>query len=274
MKLFHIRRIRFYLLWTVIVQIVLCGSEVYAADSTNRCDFPESEKNIFNRIEPLTNKNFSVKDTTSQEDYTYELQLCGDAGGHKGAGVVQVDKKNSKITVIGMRTAMQAIEGSDWVMLIYSNGEAYDTHCNQEKRRAIVMISCNRKIDVGNLELAGEQRNKTKNCFYLFELDSSAVCPAIDSRLSTGSILLIIFVSLLAVYLIGGFIYQRLVVGAKGKEQIANYGFWVEVGNLAADGCDFVCRSRNQEESPAYREVTAETLEEEPEDRDDHLLPM
>lgn len=125
---------------------------------------------------------------------------------------------------------------------------------------------------------------------------------------------------LVAVYLIGGFLYQRLIVGAKGMEQFPNYTFWVEFGNLTAvsaaisfgvwhqemhhptwvnkagvkmplkmwlhinsqhifpppsqDGCDFVCRSRNREEPPAYRGVATEPLEEEPEERDDHLLPM
>lgn len=38
----------------------------------------------------------------------------------------------------------------------------------------------------------------------------------------------------LAVYLIGGFLYQRLVVGAKGVEQFPNYAFWSEIGNLSA----------------------------------------
>lgn len=33
-------------------------------------------------------------------------------------------------------------------MLIYGNGDAYNEHCNKEKRRAIVMISCDRKTDV------------------------------------------------------------------------------------------------------------------------------
>lgn len=43
---------------------------------------------------------------------------------------------------------------------------------------------------------------------------------------------------------------------------------------LLQDGCDFVCRSRNRDEYRATRGVVAETLEEEPEERDDHLLPM
>uniref|UniRef100_A0A3B4A810 MRH domain-containing protein n=1 Tax=Periophthalmus magnuspinnatus TaxID=409849 RepID=A0A3B4A810_9GOBI len=40
------------------------------------------------------------------------------------------------------------------------------------------------------------------------------------------------------------------------------------------DGCDFVCRSKNREEPNAYRGVGSEPADEEPEERDDHLLPM
>lgn len=129
-------------------------------------------------------------------------------------------------------------------------------------------------LSQGTLEGILEDREKEEDCFYLFELDTSSVCPVIESKLSTGSIILIIGFSLLAVYLVGGFLYQRVIVGAKGVEQFPNYAFWVEFGNLAADGCDFVCRSRKREESPAYRGVATDNLQEEPEERDDHLLPM
>lgn len=40
--------------------------------------------------------------------------------------------------------------------------------------------------------------------------------------------------SLIAVYIIGGFLYQRLVVGAKGMEQIPHFAFWQDLGNLVA----------------------------------------
>ncbi|KAJ8354988.1 hypothetical protein SKAU_G00225550 [Synaphobranchus kaupii] len=151
---------------------------------------------------------------------------------------------------------MEAFGGSDWVMLIYQNGG----------------------VSAGELSVVMEEKGKDNNCFYLFELDSSAVCPAIPaipSHLSVGSVLLIVGFSFLAVYLIGGFLYQRLVVGAKGVEQFPNYTFWQEIGNLTADGCDFVCRSRgSREEPPTYRGVATEPLGEEPEERDDHLLPI
>lgn len=42
------------------------------------------------------------------------------------------------------------------------------------------------------------------------------------------------FASLVAVYVVGGFLYQRLVVGAKGMEQFPHLAFWQDLGNLVA----------------------------------------
>lgn len=67
------------------------------------------------------------------------------------------------------------------------------------------------------------------------------------------------------------------VVDKWRHEKLARVTFF-EIPNklypLLQDGCDFVCRSQNREEAPAYRGVATEHLEEEPEERDDHLLPM
>ncbi|XP_047217904.1 cation-dependent mannose-6-phosphate receptor [Girardinichthys multiradiatus] len=278
MKLYRIPRQGCVLLWALLTQLALCRSGVFAGDGTKACKLSaetQSERDVLNRLEPLAHKNFTKEIKDKEESYTYVFQLCGDAWGVPGAGVIQWDSKaKEKLTVIGVYNSTQAIGGSDWVMLIYRNGDAYDSHCNNEARKAIIMISCSENKDVGELEVILEDRERQNDCFYLFELDSSAVCPPVQSRLSAGSIILIIGFCLVAVYLFGGFLYQRLIVGAKGIEQFPNYAFWVEVGNLTADGCDFVCRSRNREEAPAYRGVTTDALEEEPEERDDHLLPM
>lgn len=50
----------------------------------------------------------------SDDRYTYVFQLCGDAGGVPGAGVIQIDdkEKEKKPTVIGMYNTTQAIGGS------------------------------------------------------------------------------------------------------------------------------------------------------------------
>lgn len=257
----------------LLLMLVLCGSGESAEAGTEKCKVESpSERAVLKRMTHLLNKNFSVTDANKKDSYTYVFQFCGDADGVAGAGLVQINNKEKTAPiVIGRYDSTKAIGGSDWVMLIYENGEKYHNLCDKIQRKAIIMISCDRTKD-GSLEVVVEDNNRT-DCFYLFELDTKAVCPIIESKLSAGSIILIVGVCLVAVYLIGGFLYQRLVVGAKGMDQIPNYAFWVEVGNLAADGCDFVCRSRNREETNAYRGVASEP-EEEPEERDDHLLPM
>lgn len=136
------------------------------------------------------------------------------------------------------------------------------------------MISCNRHTLADNFNPVSEERGKVQDCFYLFELDSSLACPPEVSHLSVGSVLLVTFASLVAVYIIGGFLYQRLVVGAKGMEQFPHLAFWQDLGNLVADGCDFVCRSKPRNVPAAYRGVGDDQLGEESEERDDHLLPM
>ncbi|XP_065742867.1 cation-dependent mannose-6-phosphate receptor isoform X3 [Phocoena phocoena] len=158
-------------------------------------------------------------------------------------------------------------------MLIYKGGDEYDSHCGKEQRRAVVMISCNRHT-LDNFNPVFEERGKVQDCFYLFEIDSSLACSPEISHLSVGSILLVTFASLIAVYIIGGFLYQRLVVGAKGMEQFPHLAFWQDLGNLVADGCDFVCRSKPRNVPAAYRGVGDDQLGEESEERDDHLLPM
>ncbi|KAI2655507.1 Cation-dependent mannose-6-phosphate receptor [Labeo rohita] len=245
----------------IITPLFVLLAGVQAEFITDNCKLiaeSKSQQNALHLLEPLTNRSFTV----AEEEYSYIFQVCGDAGGVKGAGLVQQEKKTGKHVQVGCYNQTRAIKGSDWILLFYEGGERYDSHCSKEARRAMIMISCTTSTE-------------QQDCYYLFELDSKAVCPIIPSKLSAGSILLIVVFSCLAVYLTGGFLYQRLVVGAKGVEQFPNYSFWSEIGNLSADGCDFVCRSRgNREEPPTYRGVATEPLGEEPEERDDHLLPM
>lgn len=264
------------LCWRVLALLVVLTAVTQASENTKRCKLRtdnEPEKKILSLLEPLTNQSFTVQSNDGKDNYTYVVQVCGDADGIKNAGAVQIDK-NGKRLILGYYNATQATGGSDWVMLTYTLGEKYDAHCSGEQRKAHIMISCDGSKTVGPLSVVLENRDRDIDCFYLFEIDSKAVCPVIESKLSTGSILLIVCVSCLTVYMISGVLYQRFVVGAKGIDQFPNFGFWSEIGNLSADGCDFVCRSRgSREEPPTYRGVNTETLDE-PEERDDHLLPM
>ncbi|KAM6095002.1 cation-dependent mannose-6-phosphate receptor isoform 4-T6 [Chlamydotis macqueenii] len=219
----------------------------------------QMERALLKKLEPLS-----------------QMRVCREVNStlHDFGGLVQTDRQNGKTTVIGRINETQVFNGSDWIMLIYKGGDSYGSHCSGEKRRAVIMISCKRGVTASSFSIISEEREKEQDCFYLFEMDSSVACPAEDSHLSIGSILLITFASLIAVYIIGGFLYQRLVMGAKGMEQFPHFTFWQDLGNLVADGCDFVCRSKPRNAPAAYRGVGDDQLGEESEERDDHLLSM
>ncbi|XP_075468683.1 cation-dependent mannose-6-phosphate receptor [Ascaphus truei] len=234
------------------------------------------EKDLLARLAPLKHKRFETKVLEGSDTYTYTFVVCGRVTNTSNDGLVQTKAGSKDIAVIGRINETHILNGTDWILLTYKGGDKYDTHCGSEPRKAMVMISCNKNTLAENFMIITEERNKSTECFYLFEMDSSVACPTEVPHLSVGSVLLIVFAVLVAVYIIGGFLYQRFGVGAKGMEQFPNISFWQEFGNLVADGCDLVCRSRPRPRSSdtAYRGVGDDQLGEEPEERDDHLLPM
>ncbi|KAM9324946.1 cation-dependent mannose-6-phosphate receptor [Gastrophryne carolinensis] len=236
-----------------------------------------SEMALLQRLAPLKNKRFETTAEDGADSYVYTFVVCGrvsNGSASTNEGLVQSKKGSTETSVVGRINDTHILNGTDWIMLFYKSGDKYDSHCDKEQRKAMIMISCNKNTLGDGFTIINEERNKSRDCFYLFEMDSSLACPIEETHLSVGAILVIVVAVLFAVYLIGGFLYQRFVVGAKGIEQFPNITFWQELGNLVADGCDFVCRSRARSSETAYRGVGDDQLAEEPEERDDHLLPM
>uniref|UniRef100_UPI00398F64CF cation-dependent mannose-6-phosphate receptor n=1 Tax=Pristiophorus japonicus TaxID=55135 RepID=UPI00398F64CF len=134
--------------------------------------------------------------TSNRESYTYIFRVCEsaeiDPNIDPSAGLIQRDDTGNRLKVIGRINTTRVIGGSDWILLIYGDGDPYGTHCNQEKRKAMVMISCNPNVLGGGFTVVVEEREKVSDCFYLFKLDSSVACAAVTRSLSTGSILLIL----------------------------------------------------------------------------------
>ncbi|XP_039222533.1 cation-dependent mannose-6-phosphate receptor isoform X3 [Crotalus tigris] len=236
---------------------------------------------LMNRLKPLFNQSFETESMNDDGHYIYRLRICREVFSNMtNSGLVQISKIDNKQKVIGRINETHLANGTSWIMLIYQGGDPYGNHCTQEDRKALVMIICNRTTLATGFTMVAEEREKIKQCSYVFELESSLACPPeelhqnVHHHLSIGSILLITFFSLIAVYIIGGFLYQRLIVGAKGMEQFPHFAFWQDLGNLVADGCDFMCRSKPQNVPAAYRGVGDDQLGEESEEQDDHLLPM
>ncbi|KAH9500958.1 Cation-dependent mannose-6-phosphate receptor [Bulinus truncatus] len=89
---------------------------------------------------------------------------------------------------------------------------------------------------------------------YLFELKSEYCCPGYQgggdgSSLSVGSILTILFFSLLVCYLALGTVFQISIRKAGGRDRLPNYNFWSAMPGLIKDGFLFTfskCRKSSQ----------------------------
>ncbi|KAF5907712.1 chloride channel protein 1-like, partial [Clarias magur] len=132
--------------WRLLTLFVLMAIGAQAGNNTQRCKLvhdSDSERKVLSLLEPLTNRNFTAELINGNEKYTYVFQVCGDADGMKDAGVVQKSTDGKQVRV-GSYKSTQAIHGSDWILLIYLNGDKYNEHCSKEERRAMIMISCDK----------------------------------------------------------------------------------------------------------------------------------
>ncbi|GFO34503.1 cation-dependent mannose-6-phosphate receptor-like [Plakobranchus ocellatus] len=240
------------------------------------------------RLSPLVGKTFKSRD---KNNYEYTVGICAnvaklfdDVKLENVAVMQQKLDEEGKLTQdfhdVGNLKDTHIMTGSDWILLEYKSEEKYQTHCNSEGKRSTIMIACDENVGDSDARMVfiEEENGKHDSCYYLFEMKHKAVCPVPSAEgLSVGSILVIIFISLTAVYLIVGFLYSRFVLGAKGMEQIPNYEFWKDFGNLQADGCDFLCRTKDRRRSGGFGGIGDDQLDQTDDIgvvHDENLLPM
>lgn len=241
-------------------------STVPPSQPLHQCKFPggESSKELkhLDALKSLWGKTYTVEfvdqESVPSRTYTYSVGICVKASidSDDDAGVVQQwrEKDSSgqetlQTRVVGQFTSTTIKGGNEWKFLTYENGDEYHHHCQKNaKRRANIMFICDREQTIPFLRVLEENSQKNDSCYYLLEMATAAVCPPLPPSIlppgvSAGSVVVILATVFIGCYLVIGCVYQRFIVGAKGFEQIPNLHFWQEVGNLMADGCNFVFRT-------------------------------
>jgi cation-dependent mannose-6-phosphate receptor len=257
----------------------------------SRCSFPEHKDErpkSLERLKPLCGHRFEVDDVEINATYRYNFGICTSAqiDPKDRAAVTQIELNKlaqvgpeSKIKTLGSLDHTDIIAGTNWIYLQYTGGDEYSTHCNKKERRTVIMINCNENESVGKPRWLEENNNRSSGCYYLFELEHLAACSiAVESsQLSAGSIICIVFGSIVCVYLLIGIAYKRIVMRSKGLQQIPNYEFWKDFGHLQADGCDLICRcGGNKSGQNPYHGIGDRQIESANDDADvdDRILPM
>ncbi|GAB1599778.1 cation-dependent mannose-6-phosphate receptor-like [Argonauta hians] len=222
-------------------------------------------KRIYDRIAPLDQKKFQVVDMVDK--YTYNIGICTavmENADQDDIAVLQIQKDRTS-TVIGNITNTRLLDGNNWVSIEYRN--------NYNKKSALLMVICDKTATNDDPQIqVVTQDYSVSNKQYVFTLLHECVCKKSPS-ISVGSIIVIVFFGSVVAYFVIGFLYMRFVLEAKGLEQIPNYEFWRDFGNLVADGCNLTCRSGSSSQQKTYKGIGDDQLSE-TDERDEHLLPM
>nr|CAB3263583.1 cation-dependent mannose-6-phosphate receptor-like [Phallusia mammillata] len=263
-------------IWVLlIVHCVQISCECILKDPSDKLS-----QSLLKKLDPL--KEYVFKDTYKDEEqdkYIYTMRICESVSSKlEYVGVIQEDvvapPDGLSMRKIGLTNSTVIKGGRDWIMLTYMNGDNYHSHCSKSKRQAHIMIVCDPYHLKGRFKVLYEEPDleTESECFYMMEVASSVACS--QQGLSTGSVMLIVFFSVLGTYLIIGAIYKRCMYGSKGKDQIPNIGFWKSCGTLQADGCNFLCRCQEgaYSDSRPYHGIADDQLDDEIDD--EHLLPM
>lgn len=103
--------------------------------------------------------------------------------------------------------------------------------------KTFITLECD-SSEEGQLESIGPPEKVDNSAHFPFKLRSKYACPR-KSGLSTGSVLIIVFGSLLLVYIVAGILFNKFHRGATGKEVIPNVNFWMDFPLLVKDGVEF-----------------------------------
>ncbi|ORX77463.1 mannose 6-phosphate receptor domain-containing protein [Basidiobolus meristosporus CBS 931.73] len=116
------------------------------------------------------------------------------------------------------------------LMLKYVDGD--ECPGSQKTRTSMIFFECDNSVKgQGEPEFLAEH----DNCVYMFRWKTPAACPVVQQsgkKLGGGAIFAIIMSVLAGVYLIGGIIYKRVVLGQRGLNQLPNAEYWRAIGNF------------------------------------------
>lgn len=119
----------------------------------------------------------------------------------------------------------------------------------------LIFLQCD-PHEEGRLE--SQERTETQGDEFKVFLNLHTKYACVKSGLSVGSILDIIFISLLVVYLVAGILFNKYSKGATGKELIPNVNFWIDFPFLVKDGAVFsfqCCRSFCSRKQSSYAAI-------------------
>lgn len=250
-------------LFLYFVSVIIRSTYSEKCVSFENCECLLSNQSVINLM-PITNNNNTARyvwlhiDDEKNDSITYFFyNPCFDFSLDTNFPPAKSGEKNCnnafgcEIVVLKNGTIYQQ-------EIISSNATSYtssEISYFEEKTKSNLTVSliCDPKAAVPNAEIV-KHENK-----YNLTLTSKCACidgcinappsttpgipttvsPKTESKLSTGSILLILFFTFLVIYVIGGILWNGYCQGASGMEMLPNIEFWRDFPALITDGARF-----------------------------------
>jgi len=211
-------------------------------------------------LAPLTKSaDYTGNEVTEAGINTYFWQFCAPIKSTYGCNTDNVQNAGAVQTTAGVCYVIGYVPEKisdhprglkQGVMITYTNN--IDTQCaGGEIRTSYFLLTCD-----PNKEFQLDKITEPGLCKYQFDISTKHACPAGSTSgtgtggnggkggegggLSGGSVFLIAFFVMLALYFSVGAVVKWKVYSASGVEMIPNTDFWVDLPGLIRDGCIFV----------------------------------
>lgn len=218
----------------------------YSCTKIDNCSCRKSNGHIMN-LHPIdggkSGPKFTGEEPSKPENYKFLWNPCTPFSSPPGACQnVLLCQQNSKFQYpVAEKVDSFDEESTDSITITYTSVMKYG-----KTRQAFITLKCDPSQYPG--EFIGQFTEKGNNVIkYEATFASSCVCDSGNhgrSGLSTGSILLIVFIPLAFIYCITGTLYNKYNKGIGSfPEMIPNHSFWIGLPSLMKEGCAFTFHS-------------------------------
>ncbi|KAF8418210.1 vacuolar sorting receptor [Tirmania nivea] len=233
-------------------------SAAHPAPDDPPCTITSPHTGSFFDLRPLIKVAFDspspqseIEWTTSGYDYntTFHLNICtpvlSDVSEARGIDSEDARKnisafyeRDGDIFSMGQASSMLLLRGKK-LILEYTNGSPCSPTVPEFNKSTIISFLCDREIGSGKADVA--YVGEASDCSYFFEIRTLHACATIQTPegegLSPLAVFAVICLVFLAVYCIGGCMYQRTVMNARGWKQVPHYHTWAKIARWLGDCC-------------------------------------
>ncbi|XP_015761336.1 PREDICTED: uncharacterized protein LOC107340496 [Acropora digitifera] len=229
----------------------------YSCTKIDNCSCKKSNGHIMN-LRPIdggkSGPKFTGEETSGDINYKFSWNPCTPFSSADGCKNVLLCQANGKLQYpAGENVELFAeTKGTDSITITYS---PMKKEGDKSSRQGVITLKCDPSIFPGKFITQFTEDKMGSNIEYRATFASKCVCdngcpaptPAGNhgrKELSTGSILLIVFIPLVFIYCITGALYNKYNKGIGSfPEMIPNHSFWIGLPSLIKEGCAFTFHS-------------------------------